>query len=214
MVKNSHLCSSLARSVTVLNNEKLTMKYNTFYNNGGFGQYDGEIFHCRQVRRPCRSTTGRLVRLTICYDLGTVLTGNNFENALRVRMYLGRIWAAATGRAFAYSLVASGNRWYDPHTAYSFKLPSNHVVNFSGWKSAVGTDYSSYWATPIHIAFRGVRHSESDLHGLQCQPGQGKLLDVCRTCFIAINVNNYGYGTVSLSVSGLPSNVSASLKQL
>jgi len=210
VVKNSHLCSS-GVGVTVLNNEKLTMQYNTFYNNGSStGQYDAEIFI---AGRPGGHTirdwqTGQYYDL---FTSNTVLTGNNFVNAVGGQNVFGTYLSGDDWSRFAYSLVASGNRWYDPTTSYSFKLPSNHVTNFSGWKSAVGTDYTSYWATPTTSPASGCGIPTQTYTDFNVVMSRESYSMASGRVVIPFSVNSYGFGTVSLSVSGLPSNVSASL---
>lgn len=207
LVESSHLCSSLA-GATVLNNEKLTMKYTSFYNNGGFGQYPGEIFIAGRPNGHTISDwqTGQSYDL---YTSGTVLTGNNFQDASSGQHVFGTYLNGTDWSKFAYSLASSGNRWYDPSTSYSFMLPSAHLVNFSQWKSAVGTDYSSFWSLI----------SVSGPCAIPSQTYKDFAVNVDRETYtmsaghtnIGVKVANYGYGTVNLSVSGLPSNVSASL---
>jgi hypothetical protein len=209
LIENSHLCSSLA-GVTTLNQEKLTMKYNAFYNNGGFGQYNGQIFIAGRAN-------GHVIydwQTGQYYDLrtsGTVLTSNNFQATTSGQHVFGTYLSGSDWSDFAYSLVATGNHWYNPSTAYSFVLPSAHTVNFAGWKSAVGTDYGSYWALTSVSSGCGI-------------PGQSYTdfaVNLDRESYsmsaghvsIGVRVANFGYGTVNLSVSGLPSNVSASISK-
>lgn len=207
-VENSHLCTSLA-GVTVLNNEKLTMEYNSFYNNGGFGQYPGEIFI---AGRPGGHViydwqTGQYYDL---FTSGTVLTGNNFENATPGQNVFGTYLSGSDWSEFAGTLQASSNHWYDPNTAYSFKLPSSHMVNFSGWKSAVGTDYTSYWASTsisgCSIPGQSYKDFDVNVDRQSYSMSSGHVT-------AAVKVDNYGWGTVSLSISGLPAHVSASFSQ-
>jgi hypothetical protein len=207
LVENSHFCTSLA-GVTVLNNEKLTMKYNAFYNNGGFGQYPGEIFIAGRAGGHGINDW----QTKQYYDLkttGTVLTSNNFQDVSSGQHVFGTYLSGSDWSGFAYSLVSSGNRWFNPSTAYSFMLPSAHLVNFSGWKSAVGTDYSSFWSLVSvsgPCAIPATTYTDFtvnlDRETYSMSAGHGT---------IGIKVDNYGYGTVKLSVNGLPSNVSASL---
>jgi hypothetical protein len=207
LVEYSHFCTSLA-GVTALNQEKLTMKDSSFYDNGGFGQYPGEIFIAGRAGGHVLYDwqTGQY------YDLkttGTVLTSNNFENASSGQHVFGTYLGGSDWSDFANSLSASGNRWYDSATSYSFMLPSAHLVNFSGWKSAVGTDYSSYWAStsisgPCSIPSFSYKDFSVSLNSQSYSMSAGHGT-------IGIKVANYGYGTVGLSVSGLPANVSASL---
>ncbi|HEY2472369.1 MAG TPA: right-handed parallel beta-helix repeat-containing protein [Terracidiphilus sp.] len=213
-VENSHFCTSLA-GVTTLNQEKLTMKYTSFYNNGSFGQYPGEIFVAGRAGGHVIKDwqTGQSYNL---YTSGTVLTSNNFENATSGQHVFGTYLSGGDWSAFANNLTATGNRWYDPTTSYSFMLPSAHLANFTGWKSAVGTDYSSYWALPTvsltgGCAIPAFSYTDFALN-LGLQNLQTYSMSAGHTS-ISIKVNNFGYGNVSLSVSGLPSNVSASFSK-
>ena len=205
-VENSHLCSSRS-GVTTLNQAKLTMKYNTFYNNGGFGQYPGQIFIAGRAG-------GHVIydwQTGQYYDIrtnNTVLTSNNFQATSSGQHVFGTYLGGSDWSDFAYSLVSSGNHWYDPTTSYSFMLPAGHLVNFSGWKSAVGTDYSSYWSSAAAASACAIPSQSYtdfavnlDRQTYSMSAGHGT---------INIKVANYGYGTVNMSVSGLPSNVSAS----
>ena len=206
LLENSHLCGSVA-GVNLVNAEKVTMKYNTFYNNGAFGTYPAEIFLAGRAG-------GHVIydwQTGEYYDLRTtetVLTDNNFEDATSGEHLFGTYLSGSDWYDFADSMSASGNLWYDPATSYAFELPSAHMVNLSGWNSAVGTDYSSYWATPssspasaCSIPWQSYGDFAVNLNsqGYSMSAGHGT---------IGVKVANYNYGTVYLSVSGLPSNVS------
>jgi hypothetical protein len=151
VVENSHVCNS-GMGVTVLNNAKLTIKNSTFYNDGGTGlQYNAEIFIAGRPggHRIVDWQTGQ------SYDLftnNTVLSGNTFENTRSGQDVFGTYLSGGDWSDFANSLNAGGNKWYNPGTTAAFKLPSNHTTNFAGWKSAVGTDYSSSWGKPSSAA--------------------------------------------------------------
>jgi hypothetical protein len=206
-VKNSHLCTSLA-GATIINTEKLSMSYNSFYNNGSFGQYPGEIFVAGKPggRVLYDWQTGQYYNL---YTSGTVMTGNNFQNATSGQNVFGTYLAGNDWSQFANTLQASGNHWYDPHTSYSFKLPSGHITNFTGWKSAVGTDYSSNWASSsVSCAIPSQSYKDFDVN----VDNQSYTMSAGHAT-AAVKVDNYGWGTVSLSISGLPANVSGSFSQ-
>jgi hypothetical protein len=147
VVKNSHICNS-GMGITVLNNAKLTIQNNTFYNNGGTGQlYDADLFIAGRSggHRITDWQTGQ------SYDLftnNTVVTGNTFENTRTGQFVFGTYLSGGDWSDFANSLNAGSNRWFNPVVKNAFKLPSNHQVSFSAWKSAVGTDYSSSWSKP------------------------------------------------------------------
>ena len=144
VLKNSHLCNS-GMGVTVLNNAKLTIENSTFYNNGGTGiPFEAEIYIAGRFggHRIWDWQTGE------SYDLftkGTILTGNTFEDSRSGQNVFGTYLSGSDWYDFANTLVASGNRWYNPATSSAFRLPSNKLVTFTAWKSAVGTDYSSHW---------------------------------------------------------------------
>ena len=147
LLENSHLCDS-GMGVTILNTEKFTLKDNVFYNNGITGQkYEAELY--LQGR-----AGGHVIydwQTGQYYDLvtkETVLTGNTFEDASTGEKLFGTYLAGADWSDFANSLEGSDNRWYDPRTVSAFTLPDNHTTTFAGWKSAVGTDYSSSWGPP------------------------------------------------------------------
>jgi hypothetical protein len=210
-VESSHFCTSLA-GVTALNQEKLTMKYNSFYNNGGFGQYPGEIFIAGRAG-------GHVIydwQTGQYYDLrtaGTILTSNSFENATSGQHVFGTYLGGSDWSDFAYSLVGSGNRWYDPATSYSFMLPAGHVTNFSGWKSAVGTDYASYWATPSSSPVSACAIPSFSYKDFAVSLNLQSYSMSAGHATIGVKVANYGYGTVSLWVNGLPANVTGSLSK-
>jgi hypothetical protein len=208
-VENSHLCTSLA-GVTLLNQEKLTMKNTAFYDNGGFGQYPGEIFVAGRAGGHVIYDwqSGQYYNL---YTSGTVLSGNDFENATSGQHVFGTYLSGGDWSDFANSLDASGNRWYDPSTSYSFMLPSAHLVNFSGWKSAVGTDYSSSWASSS-LASACAIPGQSYTDFSASLDRQSYAMSAGHVA-VGVKVANYGYGAVSLSVSGLPSNVSGSFSR-
>ena len=211
LVENSHFCTSLA-GVTALNQEKLTMKYNNFYNNGGFGQYPGEIFIAGRTGGHVIYDwqTGQYYKL---FTSGTVLTSNNFENATSGQHVFGTYLSGSDWYDFANSLTGSGNRWYDPATSYSFMLPSAHLVNFSGWKSAVGTDYGSYWALPTTSLTGGCAVPAFTYTDFAVNLNLQSYSMSAGHASIGVKVNNFGYGNVNLSVSGLPANVSASFSK-
>ncbi len=211
VVKGSHFCNSLA-GVTALNNEKLTLESSVFYNNGGFGSYPGEFFLAGRAGGHVITDwqTGE------SYDLrttGTVLTGNDFEDASSGQNVFGTYLSGSDWSDFADSLKGTDNRWYSSITSNAFKLPSDHLVSFTGWKSAVGTDYSSSWATPATspksacaIPAQSYTDFAVNLNDESYTMSGGRAV-------IQLQLNSYGYGTVTLSASGMPSGVTASFSR-
>ena len=143
VVKNSYLCNGLA-GAELLNSAKTTFQNDTFYNNGTSGaQYDAQIFVGGRKG-------GHVIydwQTGAYYDLFTkdmVLSGNKFLDSNSGQNVFGTYLSGGDWSNFANTLNAVSNRWYDPHTTTAYKIPSGKV-NFSSWKSAVGTDYTSSW---------------------------------------------------------------------
>ncbi|WP_348263035.1 right-handed parallel beta-helix repeat-containing protein [Telmatobacter sp. DSM 110680] len=146
-VENSHLCNSRA-GVELLNAAKVTFKSNTFYNNGTSGQqYDAQIFlggrSGGHVIRDWQS--GAYYNI---YTNDTVMTGNVVVDSNSGQHVFGTYLSSGAFYDFKSTLNAGSNRWYDPHTTSAFELVNGSKVSFSGWKSAMGTDYSSSWGAP------------------------------------------------------------------
>ena len=144
VVKNSYLCNGLA-GVELLNSANTTFQSNTFYNNGASGQlYDAQIFVGGRKG-------GHVIydwETGAYYDLFTkdmVMTGNKFADVNAGQFVFGTYLGGGDWSDFANTLNAGSNRWYDPHTTYAYNMPNGVKVNFSGWKNAVGTDYTSGW---------------------------------------------------------------------
>jgi Right handed beta helix region len=146
-VENSYLCNGLA-GVELLNAAKVTFKDNTLYNNGASGQqYDAQMFvggrNGGHVIRDWQN--GAYYNI---YTNDMVMTGNVFVDANSGQHLFGTYLSSGAFYDYKSTLNAGSNRWYDPHTASAFELLNGSKVDFSGWKSAVGTDYSSSWAPP------------------------------------------------------------------
>jgi hypothetical protein len=209
-VEYSHFCGSLA-GVNFINSADVTLKSNVFYNNGSFGQYTpAEIFIAGNPggRGINDWQTGDYYYL---YTENTVVTGNTIVDAASGQHVFGTFLSGNDWSRFANSLTASGNHWYNGTTAYAFRLPSNHLVNLSGWRSAVGTDYSSNWAAPASSPAGACAIPGQSFADFQISLDKENYSMSSGRVVITAKVASFGYGTVNLSTSGLPSNVSASL---
>ncbi len=147
VLENSHLCNS-GMGVTVLNNAKLTIRNNVFYDNGATGQqYDAQIFIAGRSGGHAINDwqTGQYYDL---FTRDTVLSGNVFEDARSGQKVFGTYLSGADWALFANTLNSSSNHWHDPVTSAAWKMPMGKNATFTGWKSAVGTDYTSVWASP------------------------------------------------------------------
>ena len=210
-LENSHLCTS-GVGVNVLTSENLTIKNNTFYNNGGTNKYQAEIYLAGQPGG--KQITDWQTKET--YDLFTtdmVLTGNTFEDASAGQNVFGTYLSGADWSDFANTLNVSNNKWYNPTTASSFKIVNGKLVNLTGWQSATGTDYTSDWApvspSPSAACSAPVpTFTDFDviLNNRNYTMTSGKAVATVR-------VNSFGFGAVTLTTSGMPAGVTASLSQ-
>ena len=210
-VENSHLCHS-GVGANILNVEGLTIKYNTFYNNSGTGVYDPAEVFVAGFAGGHKITDWISGQAYTLITKGTVLTGNTFENAGGGQQVFGTYLGGTDWSQFATSLNAGSNKWYDPYASSNFVIVSGKKVTLGGWQSATGTDYSSSWAkasTSPAGACAPPASSYADfavsLNRENYSMGAGGSTSG------RLQVKSYGYGAVSLHMTGLPSGVSASL---
>ncbi len=208
---NSVLCSS-GLGVNVINTESLSIEGSLFYNNSGTNKYQGEIFIAGKSggRSITDWQTGQ------SYDLftsGMTLSGNSFEDAASGQNVFGTYLGGSDWMAFANTLNASSNRWFDPIAPNSFKIPNGKLVTLAGWQSATGTDFSSDWELPSASAQTACAvpppaapDFSVNLDNRSYAMAAGKTVATAR-------VNSFGGGPVALSISGLPAKVSASFSQ-
>jgi hypothetical protein len=210
-VENSHLCSS-GQGVNVLTSPNLTVKNNTFYNNSGTNKYQAEIFIAGQPGGMIITDwqTGQDYDL---FTTGMVLSGNSFENAAAGQLVFGTYLSGTDWTQFASTLKASGNRWYDPLTANSFKVPNSKIVNLSGWQGAVQTDYTSSWQLPTTSPVGACTPPAPSFTDFSVNLDANTYAMSAGMVIATARVNSFGYGTVNLQVSGLPIGVTAKLSQ-
>lgn len=208
---NSTLCSS-GGGVNVINTEKLTIKDNTFYNNSGSIKYQAEIF-------VAGNPGGRVIKdwqTAESYDLftsGTVMTGNTFEDASTGQNVFGTYLSGDDWAEFANTLNSSGNRWYDPLTAASFKIPNGKLVKLAGWQSATGTDLTSDWALPPASPAAACAIPAPSFADFSVNMDSEAYTMTAGKAIATVRVNSFAFGPVALQVNGLPAGVSASLSQ-
>ncbi len=208
-VENSHFCGS-GQGINVLTAPNLTITNNTFYNNSGTNKYQAEIFLAGQ-------NGGKIISDYITgqsYDLfttGMVLSGNVFQNASSGQLVFGTYLSGTDWTQFASTLKASNNTWYDPTAANSFKIPNGKIVNLSGWQSAVQTDYSSIWKAPTSSPASYCTVPPPSLTDFSVNLDSNSYTMSAQKVVATARVNSFGYGTVKLQLSGVPSGVTASL---
>ena len=210
-LQNSHLCSS-GTGVNLLTSEKVTIKNNAFYNNGGTGKYQAQIYLAGQaggINIPDWQT-GQVYNLV---TTGMVMSANSFQDAAAGQLLFGTYLSGSDWSDFANSLNSSNNAWYDPSAPTAFKIVNGKLVNLTSWQNAVGTDYTSKWApssssvvsactapSPTYSDF----HVNVDSHSYTMSSGQA---------VATAHVYSYGTGSVGLRVTGLPKGVTASISQ-
>lgn len=210
-VQDSHFCSS-GQGINVLTTSSLTVKNNTLYNNSGTNKYQAEIY--------IAGTNGGIVindfvtgQPSTLFTTGTTLTGNTFQDASGSQMVFGTYLSGTDWSQFATTLTTSGNTWYNPATTTAFKVPNGKFVNLAGWQSTVQNDYSSVWQLPSvspAVACAAPAPSFTDFNVVL--DNNTYTMSAAKAVATA-RVNSFGYGTVNLKVSGLPSGVSGSLSQ-
>ena len=209
-VENSHICSSGA-GINILNTAGLTVKNNVLYNNGGTGIYDAaEIFVAGFAggHKITDWITGQAYNLL---TTGTVVTGNTLLNASAGQRVFGTYLGGNDWTQFANSLNASSNKWYDASTASSFMIPAGKMVNLAGWQSAVTTDYDATWAQPATSPVAACTAPAPTFTDFSLGLDRESYSMSAGKATAKLRVNSFGYGTVTLAISGLPAGVTATL---
>ncbi len=209
-VENSHICMS-GVGINILNSEGLTIKNNVLYNNGGTGIYDdGEVFVAGFAggHKITDWLTGQAYNLM---TTATVLTGNTFLNASAGQRVFGTYLGGNDWSQFANSLSANTNKWYDPSSASSFMIPAGKLVNLQGWQSVVTTDYTSSWAQPTTSPVAACTAPTPTYTDFSLGLDRENYSMSAGKATAKLQVHSFGFGTVTLSVSGLPAGVAATL---
>ena len=208
-IQNSLLASSGA-GVNILTSQNLTFKNNTFYNNGATNKYQAQFFLAGQQNGITIADwqTGQSYHLT---TKNTVLSGNTMVAGATGQYVFGTYLSGADWSDFANTLQADSNTWYDPTTANSFKVVNGKFVNLTGWQSAVGTDYASQWAAPATSPAVAAAAPSPDYADFVVNLDNGNYTMSAGSLVATARVSSYGYGAVSLKVTGLPSGVTAAI---
>jgi hypothetical protein len=210
-LENSKLCSG-GVGVTVINTEELKIDSNVFYNNGGTNKYQAEIFIAGKPG-------GRVIKdwqTGQSYDLftsGTEMTGNTFEDASTGQNVFGTFLSGSDWSDFANTLNSSGNRWYDPITASSFKIVNGKLVGLTGWQSVTGTDLTSDWAPPATSPSAACTVPTPLFTDFAVNMDNDAYTMTSGKAVATVRVNSFAFGPVTLAVSALPAGVSASLSR-
>jgi Right handed beta helix region len=208
-LQNSHLCSS-GVGVNLLTSQQVTLKQNTFYNNGATNKYQAQIYLAGSNGGISITDwqTGQTYHLT---TTGLVLSGNTVVASAPGQYVFGTYLSGADWTGFANTLNANSNNWHDANTANSFKVVNGKYVNLTGWQSATGTDYTSTWAPPSTSPATACAVPTPSFTDFAVNVDSGNYTMSAGKVVSTARVNSFGYGAVSLKVTGLPSGVSASL---
>lgn len=208
-LENSQLCSS-GSGVNLLTSEQVKIENNTFYNNGATNKYQAQIYLAGQAGGINISDwqTGQT------YDLFTkdvVLSGNTFVDGATGQNVFGTYLNSSDFSEFANTLNASNNRWYDPYTTSSFKVVNGKLLNLAGWRNTVGTDYTSTWGTPSTSPSAACAIPAAGYADFNVTVNAGTYTMSSGKGAATVRVKSFGFGTVNLHLTGLPSGVSASI---
>jgi len=203
---NSTVCSN-GVGVNVLTSEKVSIRDSVLYNNGGTNADQAQIFlgGTRGGQTIQNWQTGDTIRL---FTTGMDIEGNTIEDASGGQFVFGTFLDSSDWSKFAHSISASDNRWYDPHTTHAFQLTGGDDTTLSGWQHATDTDGSSHWehASSGDCSVAGDADFVVNLDSRSYSMSRGKAVVTAR-------VASFEGKPVTLSVAGLPHDVSASLSQ-
>lgn len=186
------------------------MTGNVFYDNGGQSFQNAQLFLAGK-------SGGRLVKNWQTGASTNVYTKNlKLENNVIIgvgsNQYVFSTYLGGTDWSnFIYSLTSNNNHWYDSAKTSAFSVAGGHSTTLSGWRSLSRQDSSSVWASapsscgvpsPAYPDFQLLGHNAASyVSGYTMSKG---------TLSIPLQIRSFRYGTVRLSVTGLPSGVSGS----
>ncbi len=208
-LENSSLCTS-GGGLNVLTSEKLTVKNNIFYNNGGTNKYQAEIYIAGQAGG--KQITDFLTRAVYhLFTTGMVMTGNTFQDAASGQNVFGTYLSGSDWSGFADTLNARNNQWYSPITTNAFKIANGKFVNLSGWQNTTGTDYSSDWSPAPASQFAACAIPAASYNDFSVNLNNRNFTMSDGTAVATVRVNSFGFGPVTLAATGMPSGVTASI---
>ena len=142
-----------------------------------------------------------------------VLAGNTFTNASAGQLTFGTYLSGSDWSGFASTLTASNNHWHDPNTSNSFKISGGKLVNLAGWQNAVGTDTTSNWEAPATSAAVACAAPASTFIDFNVNTDGRSFAMISGKTVVTVRVTSFGFVSVNLSVTGLPSGVTASFSE-
>jgi hypothetical protein len=211
VVADSSLCSG--GGAQILETDGLWMTGNNFYNNGGNSFQNGQLFLGGEAGG--RSFTNWQTGVTtnvVSNDI--TLSGNTFT-AVGTGQYVFNTYLSGTDWSeFASTLTSNSNDWYNSLNPDSFGVVGNKKIGLADWRSELGQDLNSTWTlasgaeagctapSPSYPDFQLQAHNAASYVAVYPM--------VAGTVSIPVQVRSFGYGSVGLSVSGLPAGVTSS----
>jgi hypothetical protein len=84
-------------------------------------------------------------------------------------------------------------------------------VNLSGWQSLVGTDYSSVWSAPRVSPVTACIAPTANYPDFDVALNSGTISMTAGIANATARVRSFGFGTVNLTITGLPMGVTVSI---
>ena len=207
-LENSHLCSS-GVGVNVLTTEGLTVNNNVFYNNGATNKYEAQ-FYLAGSAGGISITNWQTGEVYDLFTTGTTMSGNAFIDGLPGQYVFGTYLSGTDWSDFTSTLKSNDNTWYDPSTASAFRIVNGKNVNLAGWQTATGADYNSSWGAPTASPAAACTAPASSYPDFNVSVDNSAYTMTSGLATATVRVNSFQFGTVNLSVSRLPSGVTAS----
>jgi hypothetical protein len=211
-ISNSTFCSGGA-GLNLVNAGSVSLSGSHFYNNLGVHDQNAQVYLSG-------NPGGRIVTnwqngaKTNVYTKDAKVHSNTFT-AVGSGQYVFDTYVSGTDWAeYIDSLESNDNHWYNASKPSSFGMPAGKSTNFSGWKSTSKQDYDSAWSLASTATtgcggpaisypdFQIMAHNAASYVSGYTMTG-GKIT-------IPLQIKSFKFGTVKLSVSGLPSGVTAS----
>ncbi len=215
-VENSSFCGG-GTGINLINAGGVTVTGNTFYNNGNtvgnlVPDQNAQIFLAGHVGT--RSVTNFQTGVETNVDTAnTTLENNAFTAVGSGQMIFNTYLSGTDWSTFVDSLHSADNDWFDAANPVVFGLPDRKYVNAASWQS-MAADTTSSWqlsSAPANAcAIPAASYPDFSLSAHDAAAYISSFVMSNGALAIPLQVRSFGFGTVQLSVSGVPSGVSAS----
>ena len=215
-VENSSFCGG-GTGINLINAGGVTVTGNSFYDNGNtvgnlVQDQNAQIFLAGNAG-------GRIVKnyvtgvQTNVYTANTTLENNTFTAVGAGQLIFNTYLAGTDWSEFADSLHSANNDWFDAANSMAFGLPGGKHVNAASWQSMAGDTTSSWQLSTVPAnacAIPAASYPDFSLSAHDAASYISSFVMSNGALAIPLQVRSFGFGTVQLSVSGVPSGVGAS----